>query len=102
MLTTTALHGSSIVNGASRAGKGAAFQGVDPATGEKLDPVCRCATIEDLNVAADLADEAFLIYRKTTGRERLSQRTSMQTDIASASPTRARRHSRSCQSSSRT
>jgi len=70
MLTTIALHGRSIVNGASREGKGAAFQGIDPATGEKLDPVYRCASLGDLNQAADLADEAFAIYRKTTGRER--------------------------------
>jgi NADP-dependent aldehyde dehydrogenase len=70
MPTTTALHGCSIVNGASREGKGAAFQGIDPATGAKLDPVYRCASLEDLNLAADLADEAFAIYRKTTGRER--------------------------------
>jgi len=70
MLTTTALHGSSIVNGASREGTGRTFQGVDPATGEKLDPAYRCASLEDLNLAADLADEAFAIYRKTSGRER--------------------------------
>jgi len=70
MLATTALHGCSIVNGASREGKGEAFYGIDPVNGEKLDPVYHCASLDDLNLAADLADEAFAIFRKTTGRER--------------------------------
>jgi len=70
MLTTLALHGCSIVNGASREGKGEAFHGTDPATGERLEPAYRCASLEDLNVAADVADEAFAIFSKTAGRER--------------------------------
>jgi len=70
MLTTIALHGCSIVNGVSREGKGEAFYGVDPATGARFDPAYRCASLEDLDLAANLADEAFAAYRKTTGRER--------------------------------
>jgi 2,5-dioxopentanoate dehydrogenase len=70
MLTTESLQGQSIINGAPREGKGDSFYGIDAATGAKLDPVYRCATVEDLNVAADLADEAFAVYRKTSGRER--------------------------------
>jgi 2,5-dioxopentanoate dehydrogenase len=70
MLTTQSLQGQSIINGASREGKGDSFYGIEAATGTRLEPVYRCATVEDLNLAADLADEAFAIYRKTTGRER--------------------------------
>jgi len=70
MLTTIALHGCSIVNGVSREGKGEAFYGVDPATGARFDPAYRCASLEDLDLAANLADEAFAAYRKTAGRER--------------------------------
>jgi len=70
MLTTNELHGHSIVNGVSLEGTGEAFCGFDPTKGEKLEPEYRCATIADLNLAADLADEAFAVYRKTSGLER--------------------------------
>jgi 2,5-dioxopentanoate dehydrogenase len=70
MLTTQSLQGQSIINGAPREGKGDRFYGIEAATGAKLEPVYRCATVEDLNLAADLADEAFAVYRKTSGRER--------------------------------
>jgi len=70
MLTTQSLHGHSMINGVSREGTGAAFYGVDPATGERLEPVYRCASLADLNLAADLADEAFAVTRKLSGRER--------------------------------
>ena len=49
---------------------GPAFHGVDPATGARLDPVYHCASLADLNHAADLAEEAFVAYRKLSGRER--------------------------------
>ncbi|MGO9491839.1 MAG: aldehyde dehydrogenase (NADP(+)) [Terracidiphilus sp.] len=70
MLSTIELHGNSIVNGASREGRGETFYGIDPATGERLEPAYRCATLDDLNQAAELADEAFAVYRKTSGKER--------------------------------
>src|ERR1700723_2661980 len=64
------LRGYSIIDGQSIEGSGAAFRGVDPATGEQLEPVYHCASIADLNRAADLAEEAFVEYRKLSGRER--------------------------------
>src|SRR5580693_5837942 len=64
------LHGQSIVDGESRSGNGATFHGVNPASGAQLEPAFRCATLEDLNFAADLADEAFAIYSKLSGREK--------------------------------
>ena len=64
------LQGASIVDGQSRPGTGAAFHGVDPATGARLEPVYHCASLVDLNHAADLAEEAFAAYRKLSGRER--------------------------------
>jgi NADP-dependent aldehyde dehydrogenase len=70
MLSTIALHGCSIINGESRPGSGAAFHGFDPAAGAKLEPVYRCAGIEDLNLAADLAEEAFAAYGRLPGREK--------------------------------
>jgi 2,5-dioxopentanoate dehydrogenase len=64
------LRGYSIIDGQSHEGNGAAFHGVDPAKGEQLEPVYHCASIADLNHAADLAEEAFVDYRKLSGRER--------------------------------
>jgi NADP-dependent aldehyde dehydrogenase len=70
MEANLSLQGGSIVNGESRQGSGAAFHGFDPASGVRLEPVYRCASIEDLNLAADLAEEAFATYGKLPGRER--------------------------------
>jgi 2,5-dioxopentanoate dehydrogenase len=64
------LRGYSIIDGHSCEGNGTAFRGVDPAKGEQLEPVYHCASIADLNGAADLAEEAFVAYRKLSGRER--------------------------------
>jgi NADP-dependent aldehyde dehydrogenase len=68
--TELKLCGHSIVDGQSRESSGPTFNGVDPAMGAHLDPVYHCASLADLNHAADLADEAFVAYRKLSGRER--------------------------------
>ncbi len=64
------LRGYSIVDGQRRETDGATFHGLDPAKGETLEPVYHCASLADLNHAADLAEEAFVAYRKLSGRER--------------------------------
>ncbi|MGH9560310.1 MAG: aldehyde dehydrogenase family protein, partial [Terracidiphilus sp.] len=68
--TSLSLHGCSIVNSESRQGSGAAFHGFNPATGETLEPAYRSASMEDLNLAAELAEEAFAIYSRLPGREK--------------------------------
>src|ERR1700722_12175952 len=68
--TNLSLQGGSIVNGESRPGSGAAFYSFDPAAGTRVEPVFHSASIEDLNLAADLAEEAFAIYSKLSGREK--------------------------------
>lgn len=64
------LQGQSIINGESRAGSGAIFQGVNPANGERMEPEYRSAGLEDVNRAAELAEEAFAVYGRLPGRER--------------------------------
>jgi len=64
------LRGYSIIEGQSRETGGAVFHGVDPTTGAHLEPVYHCASLADLNHAADLAEEAFVSYRKLSGHER--------------------------------
>lgn len=64
------LQGKSMIGGASSAGRGAEFWGVDPASGERLEPAYRSATAEDVHRAAELAEEAFAVYGRGPGRER--------------------------------
>jgi len=64
------LRGYSIIEGQSRETGGAVLHGVDPTTGAHLEPVYHCASLADLNHAADLAEEAFVSYRKLSGHER--------------------------------
>jgi NADP-dependent aldehyde dehydrogenase len=68
--TNVSLNGCSIVNGESRQGSGAAFHGFDPTAGAQLEPAYRGASIEDLNFAANLAEEALATYGKLPGREK--------------------------------
>jgi 2,5-dioxopentanoate dehydrogenase len=62
--------GYSIINGESRKGSGASFHGIDPASGARLDPAYHCASLDELALAAELAQEAFAVYSKLPGRER--------------------------------
>lgn len=64
------LQGFSIINGEARQGSGATFTGIDPATGAALDPAYHYASLEELNLAAHLAEEAFATYRKVSGKDK--------------------------------
>ena len=64
------LHGYSIINGEPRRGNGKTFTGFDPSTGAALDPAYHYASLEELNLAADLAEEAFATYRKVSGKDK--------------------------------
>ena len=64
------LLGKSILNGEPREGTGAAFRGMDPAAGVHIDPVYHSASIDDVDLAARLADDAFATYSKLSGADR--------------------------------
>ena len=64
------LLGQSILNGQPRMGTGAAFQGFDPAVGAHLDPVYHSASVDDVDLAARLADDAFAAYGKLAGADK--------------------------------
>ncbi|MGO9323200.1 MAG: aldehyde dehydrogenase (NADP(+)) [Terracidiphilus sp.] len=68
--TQLKLRGYSIIDGQSSETVGTAFQGVDPTSGANLEPVYRCASPADVDRAANLAEEAFVAYRKLSGREK--------------------------------
>ena len=65
------LSGQSIINGESKQGNAGTFTGVNPATGTKLDPAYLSAPLEDLELAATLAEDAFAIYSRISGRARV-------------------------------
>jgi NADP-dependent aldehyde dehydrogenase len=64
------LRGCSLLNGEAREGTGEEFSGFDPATRTRLDPAFHSASLEDVDLAATLAGEAFAIYGKHSGREK--------------------------------
>jgi NADP-dependent aldehyde dehydrogenase len=64
------LSGYSLLNGEPQEGTGAAFAGFNPATGTLLDPVYHCASTEEVDRAANLAEEAFTIYSRLPGMDK--------------------------------
>ena len=64
------LRGYSLLNGEPLEGAGATFAGFDPATGTRLDPLFHSASVQDVDLAASLAEEAFAIYGRLSGREK--------------------------------
>jgi len=64
------LLGHSIIDGETRQGIGAAFNGFDPTAGARIEPEYRSASIDDVHEAANLASEAFARYSKLSGKEK--------------------------------
>ncbi|HEX4757115.1 MAG TPA: aldehyde dehydrogenase (NADP(+)) [Terracidiphilus sp.] len=64
------LFGHSIINGKPQEAGGAEFAGIDPTTGARLDPVYHGAGAEEVDLAANLAQEAFAVYSKLPGKEK--------------------------------
>ncbi|MGA3134032.1 MAG: aldehyde dehydrogenase (NADP(+)) [Terracidiphilus sp.] len=64
------LRGCSILNGKPGETTGEEFAGFDPATRTRLDPAFHSASLEDVDLAATLAGEAFAIYSKYSGQEK--------------------------------
>jgi alpha-ketoglutaric semialdehyde dehydrogenase len=69
-IEATMLSGYSLLNGEPQEGTGAAFAGFNPATGTLLDPVYHCASTEEVDRAANLAEEAFTIYSRLPGMDK--------------------------------
>jgi len=62
--------GLSILGNESGSASGAEFYGINPATGEKLEPAFHSASAADVDHAASLAEKAYPSYSKLTGKER--------------------------------
>jgi 2,5-dioxopentanoate dehydrogenase len=66
----TELQGTSIIGFRRGASGGKTLQGLNPATGENLEPDYHSASAAEVDEAAQLAHEAFAIYSQTTGAQR--------------------------------
>lgn len=66
----TKLAGRSLIGFGRGEGTGGSFQGINPATGEELDPVYCTASTAEVNQAATLAGDAFASYRESSGKAR--------------------------------
>lgn len=64
------LTGRSIIGGVYLKGTGEPFHAWNPVTGERLEPAFIPATREELDAAAQLADQAFAIYSRVSGRDK--------------------------------
>jgi alpha-ketoglutaric semialdehyde dehydrogenase len=64
------LLGYSIINGEPHKASGGTFTAYNPASGQTLQPPFHYASVEDLNRAAELAEEAFAGYRNLSGNFR--------------------------------
>ncbi len=64
------LQGYSIIDGKPRQSGGAEFAGIETATGVKLEPAFHAATAEDIDLAANLAWDAFAVTSKLSGKEK--------------------------------
>jgi 2,5-dioxopentanoate dehydrogenase len=64
------LLGRSLISFSEGAGSGEVFYAVDPTTGLDLQPGFTSASANEIEAAARAAEEAFDVYRQTSGRER--------------------------------
>lgn len=66
----TKISGLSIIGNSRGTQTGDGFRAFDPSTGESVEPAFYSATIDELEQAAQLADQARIIFGGTSGRER--------------------------------
>ncbi len=64
------LHGRSFIGNQLSSGTGQTFQAVSPLDSRTLDPLFCRAGSKEVDAALDLAQKAFLKYRRTTGAQR--------------------------------
>jgi alpha-ketoglutaric semialdehyde dehydrogenase len=67
---TSYIRGVSLIGGLDSEPRGASFFGINPASGERLDPEFHSATDEDIERALSLADAAFLVLSALGGSDR--------------------------------
>src|SRR5580700_1388262 len=69
-ISMTRLSGRSLIGFRDGTGTGDAMYATNPVTGERLQPGFVPATAEEVELAARLSAEAFVVYQRVSGRER--------------------------------
>ena len=69
-MTSPALHGKSFIGGSLVSHGHKAYQAVNPATNQSLEPLFHECSTAEVDRALVLADEAFRTFRRTSGEER--------------------------------
>ncbi|WP_425491384.1 aldehyde dehydrogenase (NADP(+)) [Chitinivorax tropicus] len=64
------LQGRSLIGAQTGTASGAEFHALNPATGERLQPAFRCATQQEVDAAANLAEQAFSSFASSSGQTR--------------------------------
>jgi 2,5-dioxopentanoate dehydrogenase len=64
------MSGQSMIGFTQAANSGESFSATNPRTGELLPPDFISSGLDDINAAATLADKAFAVYSRTSGREK--------------------------------
>jgi alpha-ketoglutaric semialdehyde dehydrogenase len=67
---TTTINGDLLIGATAQAGTAAPFRAVDPSTGKQIEPAFGTATLDDVERACALAQQAFDSYRETTLEQR--------------------------------
>jgi NADP-dependent aldehyde dehydrogenase len=68
--TNVRIAGNSLIGFREGSPSGGTFRATNPATGQEIDPPFASANSHDVDLAAQLASEAFETYSRTSGRER--------------------------------
>lgn len=78
---TTKLLGTSFIGWSRSAGSETTNNGVQPGTGDVLDPAYKAATLEEVDKALSLAADAFTPYSNLSGKERAGFLRAIATEI---------------------
>jgi 2,5-dioxopentanoate dehydrogenase len=70
LASTVKLSGRSLIGFREASGKGEAHYATDPTTGQPLEPGFLSPTAEEVDLAVQLAADAFPWYRRTSGKQR--------------------------------
>src|SRR6187402_1230113 len=81
------LKGTSIIGFSRGSETGDVFRAFDPTTGQEIEPAFHSATLDELDQAASLADDARLKYGNLPGRERAKFLRSVADNIEALSDT---------------
>ncbi len=86
LASTVKLSGKSLIGFRQGVGSGEPHHATDPTTGQSLEPGFLPPTAEEIELAVQLASQAFPTYRRTSGRERAAFLRTIAENIEAVAP----------------